>query len=85
MHGDYKFVTTQGPNKKFYSIIGQNVCAIIKDCSSVIHASADAEKLVGLDRIKAGCAGNLNYNAKVVLNYQTGITLASWHFLYDHL
>ena len=75
-----KMISTRGPDGLSYVIIGQNICAKINDCTSILNKSYTQEEVNELDKTKKvpSCFDGFSYNAKSISNPQTGNLISSY-------
>ena len=70
-----KILTTQGPDGLLYSIIGQNICSKINDCTSTLNASYTQNAKGGeIDKTcNMNCCNGFSYNTKPLVKSETGM------------
>ena len=70
-----RILTTQGPDGLLYSIIGQNICSKINDCTSTLDTSYTQNcKGEGLEKTcNTNRCNGFSYNAKPLIKSESGM------------
>ena len=76
-----KLFNVEGPDGKSYHILGENICAYINDCTSIMNKSYTSAEVAFLDSLDKGdksmqsgavCYAGHAYNAAALTHWQTG-------------